>query len=293
MGKRVVLSYGLGWDSTGILLRWLVDPASRDFSLDDLIVLTAQVGEEFPDTKILAETYVYPLLRYHGVRCVQVARAGPREGDGVEILSDTRRPHTCHTEGRYRLSSELLSAGTVPMYAGGKRRCTLKAKAFPLDSWLERNVPEGYRHVMGYNNDELRRVRRDRSYCTDSRQSGYPLVDWQWGRAEVEDFVRQTLGTSFAKSACVFCPFSGGKRHILGRYRKYPDAAAFAVFLEFVSTALNPRMTLYSGGKTVRESLAADGNAEALARADARLDEAEWALYRVRSVGRATTCSNC
>jgi hypothetical protein len=142
---------------------------------------------------------------------------------------------------------------------------------------------------MGYNNDELRRVRRDRSYCTDSRQSEYPLVDWQWGRAEVEDFVRNTLGTEYSKSACVFCPFSGGRQRVLRRYRKYPDAAAFAVFLEQVSTALNPRMTLYSGGQTVRESLAADGNSEALARADAHLDEAEWALYRVQRIyfGRA------
>lgn len=33
---RHVLSYGLGLDSTAVLLRWLTDPSSRDFDLSDL-----------------------------------------------------------------------------------------------------------------------------------------------------------------------------------------------------------------------------------------------------------------
>ena len=35
-----VLSYGLGLDSTAVLLRWLADPSSRDFDLSDLVVIT-------------------------------------------------------------------------------------------------------------------------------------------------------------------------------------------------------------------------------------------------------------
>lgn len=37
---RHVLSYGLGLDSTAVLLRWLTDPTSRDFDLSDLVVVT-------------------------------------------------------------------------------------------------------------------------------------------------------------------------------------------------------------------------------------------------------------
>ncbi len=37
---RVVLSYGMGCESTAILLRWLEDPTSRDFDLSDAIILT-------------------------------------------------------------------------------------------------------------------------------------------------------------------------------------------------------------------------------------------------------------
>lgn len=37
----VCLSYGMGLDSTCLLLRWLAEPASRDFDLSELVVVTA------------------------------------------------------------------------------------------------------------------------------------------------------------------------------------------------------------------------------------------------------------
>ncbi len=37
----VVLSYGMGADSTAILLRWIEEPGCRDFDLSDLVVVTA------------------------------------------------------------------------------------------------------------------------------------------------------------------------------------------------------------------------------------------------------------
>ncbi|MCG7594932.1 hypothetical protein [Mycobacterium sp. PSTR-4-N] len=40
-----VLLWGLGADSTAILLRWLLDPASRDFDLDQLVVVVAHTGD--------------------------------------------------------------------------------------------------------------------------------------------------------------------------------------------------------------------------------------------------------
>lgn len=46
----VVMSYGMGVDSTAILLRWLIEPASRDFDLKDLVVVTAHTGDEFEQT---------------------------------------------------------------------------------------------------------------------------------------------------------------------------------------------------------------------------------------------------
>jgi hypothetical protein len=36
-----VLSLGLGADRTALLLRWLQEPATREFALDKLVVVTA------------------------------------------------------------------------------------------------------------------------------------------------------------------------------------------------------------------------------------------------------------
>ena len=40
----MVLSYGMGADSTSLLLRWLTEPSSRDFAIDDLVVVSSMTG---------------------------------------------------------------------------------------------------------------------------------------------------------------------------------------------------------------------------------------------------------
>ena len=73
---RVVLSYGLGVDSTALLLRWLEEPRSRDFDLSDLLVVTAMTGDEWPRTGALVERHILSRLREAGIRFAEVARAG-------------------------------------------------------------------------------------------------------------------------------------------------------------------------------------------------------------------------
>lgn len=41
---RPLMSNGLGVESTAILLRWLLEPETRDFAIEDLTVVTAMVG---------------------------------------------------------------------------------------------------------------------------------------------------------------------------------------------------------------------------------------------------------
>ncbi len=103
-----LLSLGMGYESVAILLRWLFEPESRDFSLEQLIVLVAQTGDEYSSTGKLIETYILPLMRQFRIRLVQVARHGKFEKGGYTVLDDSECPEVIHLAGDYKLSQELL-----------------------------------------------------------------------------------------------------------------------------------------------------------------------------------------
>lgn len=137
---KVVLSYGLGVDSTALLFRWLTEPDSRDFDLNDLLVVTAMTGDEWPDTVELVERHVLPRLTEAGVTYVQVARGGASQKDGIAILDDTDEPHRLYADGAYRLSEELTSAGTIPQ-AAGSRYCSQKRRSYGSGSLFSTAAP--------------------------------------------------------------------------------------------------------------------------------------------------------
>ena len=68
MAKTVatILSYGMGVESSAILLRWIMSPVTRPCSLEDLIVITSQVGDEYTDTGRDVEAHILPLMRAQG-----------------------------------------------------------------------------------------------------------------------------------------------------------------------------------------------------------------------------------
>jgi hypothetical protein len=280
---KTVLSFGLGVESSTILLRWLSEPEARDFDLDDLIVLTAMTGQEFPDTVEWCERHVLPRLGRAGVRYVQIARAGRREADGVAVLSDTTSPDRLHADGAYRLDEELLSAGTVPQF-GGEHRCALKFKAFPAEAWAAAEFSGGqYRLVFGYNRDEQRRVEKARRYDGPGRVSRYPLAEWGWDRRRCAEYLAGLVGAPAPKSCCVWCPFYSLGEQGVGRMRKFPEEMAHALMIERMSLTLNPRGTLYKG-RSLYEVLERDGQAGALGLFGRRLGETPHALYRVRRI---------
>lgn len=281
---RVVLNWGMGVDSTVILHRYLTDPRSReDFDLKDLTVLTAQVGDEHESTRALVERHMLPLIRKAGVRLVQIARAGPRVAHGLIVLDDSTKPRRCHIQGGYRLSQELMAAGSVPTFSGKKGRlCTLKAKGAVMDAWLDKELRGApFRSQIGFNSEEMRRVERDRSYTTSQRIAEHPLVAWGMGRAACESYLKDAFGEPWLKSACVFCPFAGGKKAALARLAAEPEGAGRALLLERVALSLNPRMTLFKG-RSLAGCFGEEHNEEVLAALEAEVEKLPWALYRVR-----------
>lgn len=282
----VVFSYGMGVDSTAILLRWIHEPASRDFDLGDLVMLSAMTGDEWPQTGQMVTDLVLPLIRAHGIRFIQVARAGPKQADGVRVLDDSRSPARLFIDGAYTLGEEMRTAGTVPQCGGG-RRCSAKAKAWPLEQVIAR-IADGrpYRHVLGFELNEFKRATRDATFNTTQRTGRYPLIEWEWNRQTCEDYVAEKLRVVFPKSACVYCPFAlvtaEGRARTLARFAADPDAGVTALIMEHVAVALNPRQGLIAGKRLYDVLAAAPGQGRVLALLEERLNTAEWAVYHVR-----------
>jgi hypothetical protein len=306
---NVVLSYGLGVDSTALLLRWLEEPDSRDFPLADLLVVTSMTGDEWPLTGTLVEAHVLPRLCDAGVRFAQVARGGRLQEDGIVVLDDTDFPRQLHIGGAYKLSEEMTAAGTVPQ-TGGNRLCSMKFKGWVIDTYLERHAPEATRHAFGYEAGEVSRAtrcsenmqgrlafgfgaeeegraRRATEYDTPHRRAEFPLIDWGWDRQACQRFIEQVTGVpDWPKSACVYCPFAltsrAGRARSLLRYDTRPESALEALMLERRSLCLNPRGGLIAG-KRLGELIAAE-RPEVAAMFGKRLDAEPHSVYEVKRI---------
>jgi len=287
-----VLSYGMGVDSTAILLRYLEDGfEAHGIDPKRLTVLTAMTGNEFPELKALVEEHILPRLREHGVRYVQVARETAKET--CAVLSDTTTPNTLHLSGAFTLRDECTATATIPQ-SGGCRKCSIKSKGWPLDMMIERLTGgRPYLHVIGFESEETGRAVKD-AYCgTDARIPAYPLLDWGWNRAKCLEYIKERTGADWTKSACYFCPFfgQGAEKALLEeRWTTHPTLGGDALYLEHTTLALNPRQTLF-GKKSAREFAEKRGLDAALAAFEAQKSNAEWVVYRLRRIwknGRAT-----
>jgi hypothetical protein len=309
---QVVLSYGLGVDSTSLLLRWLEDPASRNFDpATQLLVVSSMTGDEWPRTGELVEEHILPRLRAARVRYAQVARGGPKQADGIRVLSDTTRPTRCHIGGAYKLSDELTAAGTVPQ-VGGTRRCSMKFKGWVIDAYLEHFAPSAVRHAFGFEVGEQRRAddcqrhmpgrlafgfeigeqgraRQASEYDTRHRVAEFPLIDWGWDREACRRYIEQITGVpDWPKSACVYCPFAmtskAGRERIVVRYDTRPQAAIEALLLEWRALCLNPRGGLIAGERLI--DLLTEQRPATVEQFRAHLDIVPHSVYEVRRLWR-------
>lgn len=307
MRRTTVLSYGLGADSTAILLKFLADPTAYGLrpDLSDLIVVHAVTGNEWPDSLDYVARHVLPALRAKKVRVVQVARGGRLEGAGVVVLSDTRQPRRIHARGPWVLSEDLTAAGTVPTVAKGTRTCSAKAKGFVLDSWAKAEFgTTPFRRAIGYHYGELRRADKDALIQREhNRDAGrticdpyYPLIEERLNRAQVEAYVLGRCGEPIKKSYCTICCFSGvcaSREDHEERLRAYPHLAADALRLEYAAMALNENSSLYASTSLYRNLTEDERNAPVLEAFALSLDQAPFAVYEVRRIYFAQRTDDC
>jgi hypothetical protein len=283
-----VLSYGLGVDSTAILLRWDREPHTMPCGWEDLLVITAMTGDEWPESGQLVEQHILPILRRRGVRYVQVGRQERKISAGIAVLDDSRTPHTVHLAGQYRLSDEMMDAGTIPQ-SGGARLCSVHAKGDVLDAAIGQALGrwhQPYLHVMGFEANEQKRADKDAGYNTSKRTGFYPLIEWGWDRATCEAYIEAELGVAWPKSACVYCPFAlankAGRERVLPRYASNPAAAVQALLMEHTALALNPTQGLIGGKRLVDLLAGTPGQERTLAAFQRQLQRQVHAVYLVR-----------
>ncbi len=292
-GRRVVLSYGMGADSTALVLRWIHEPATRPCDLAGLLLITAMTGDEWPITGRLVTDHLLPRFRRHGIRWVQVARAGASQADGIAVLSDSRQTARVHLGGAYKLSQEMLAAGTIPQVTG-KRKCSLKAKAWVIEKFLAAEMGgRPYLHVMGYETGEADRARRDTRYNTAQRTGMYPLIIWGWGRKTCEEYIFRLTGVKWPKSACAYCGYAlcskDGRARTLARFEDDPATGVQALVMEHIAVALNPRQGL-AAGERLYDLLARTGrHRDVLAAFAIELNRLPWRVYEVRRALRPRT----
>lgn len=289
---RIVLSYGLGLDSTALLLRWIHEPSSRNFELSDLAVCSAMVGDEFESVGQDVQRHILPRLRDNGIRFIQVGRTQrktTKAGEGICVFDDSTAPDRLYIEGSYTLGQEMTAAGTIPQ-RGGQRLCSVHAKGEPLDAVIGAITRgEQHRHAIGFGAAEQARIMRDRQYNNEQRHGWYPLSEWGWDRSKCQEYVYSILNCYWEKSACTFCPYAmssaAGRQAVLARYRRQPQAGVATLLLEHRARALNSAQTLIDGSSAA-DMVRGAGLTEVLDLFEAQLAQAPYALYEVRRLTR-------
>lgn len=193
-GVPVVVSYGLGVDSTALLVGlWLegIIPEA---------ILFADTGSEKDETYAFLET-INAWLRGVGFPEVTVVRYGA-----------SRFKWNVYTT----LEGNCISNRTLPSLAFGRKSCSLKWKGGPMDEWVDEHYGDApvYR-LIGYDCSPADNKRF--AHAQDKTEDGsgqsrksdrfeYPLHVWGWDRAECMLQIAKVGLPVPPKSSCYFCP---------------------------------------------------------------------------------------
>ncbi|MFD9441902.1 hypothetical protein ACFWBR_27630 [Streptomyces sp. NPDC060006] len=281
-----IINWGVGADSSAYIAKMLTAPDAHGIDLARTAVLYMATGSEWPETRLLADEFMIPLLRENGVRFVQLARNGHLQADGFTILDDSRHPEQLIARGPWPLWDDQESVGTVPQVAG-TRKCSLWAKGDVGDWWLKQVFGgRPFRQIMGFNADEEgRRLGDQVTSKMPGRTGEFPLIDWGWNRQRCEAYLLERFGVHWPKSYCTFCCFSASMGSLpahMERMRSHPDIAGEVLRLEYTAMSLNPNAKLY-GRKTLLEMFDPTRPRDrACLEAFKRELDMPWALYHVR-----------
>lgn len=203
-----IVSYGGGINSTAML----IECVNRKIPVD--LILFADTGGEKPHTYEYVKTFSEWLQKHDYPEIITVRKAGNGE----------------------TLEENCIRMNMLPSLAYGFKGCSQKYKIQPQDKFCNNYQPikdlwgVGQRVVkyIGYDADEPHRVK---DYPSDKYIYRYPLVEWDMGRDECIQTIKDSDLCLPGKSACFFCPASRISE-IKALKAQYPELAGRAIKME-------------------------------------------------------------
>ncbi|WP_179988371.1 MULTISPECIES: phosphoadenosine phosphosulfate reductase family protein [unclassified Acinetobacter] len=173
----VISSYGGGTNSTALL----IECVKRGIRID--MILFADTGAEKPHT--------YSYVKYFSEWLVS---------KGYPAIRVVKAPNKT-------LEQDCLDRKALPSIAYGFKTCSQRFKVQPQDKFVNNSVVVGGRLVklIGFDADEPQRA--NKAY-DDKYTRIYPLIDWDMGRDECIQSIKDEGLALPGKSACYFCPNS-------------------------------------------------------------------------------------
>lgn len=237
MLRPLVLSHGLGVDSTAVLVLW------RQMGIRPDLIMFADTGSENPLTyryRSVIDLYLSAI----GFPPLTVVQYAPRHGHYDSLLTDT------------------LVKGMMPSLAYGRKGCSVKWKIDAQMAFLRRWRPAlecwsrhgRIRHAIGYDAGPKDSARGVATGDTDLEEYIYPLREANWDREKCKqeiaaDALLVEIATKVGvpvvppKSACIFCP-STKPNELVEMAESDPTSTILALLVE--SEAL-PRSTQIEG----------------------------------------------
>lgn len=184
----IVVSYGMGTNSTAMLCGF------RERGIVPDLIVAADTGAELPSA--------FENLRIMSEKV--------REWWNMEIHVVRAKRHG----QEYGIVEHSLLTCMLPSLAYGMRSCSQKFKHQPMEKlvirWSFDNKHERIIRAIGYGADEAHRILGkpiEKKLCRyASERYWYPLVDWNWRRADCENAICRNRIPKPGKSSCFFCP---------------------------------------------------------------------------------------
>ena len=177
------------------------------------IVIFADPGAELPETYEHLEKYVKPLCKELGIKFVTI----PGLRKGLNLLEYCKK---------YKIFPSRKF-----------RACTQHHKFRPILKWIDENIKEDFKMILGIDYGEKHRAERIVNRNNSDYKEGallFPLIEMKIDRKGCKRIIKKAGYPCPVKSGCYFCPF---KSTIAYRwlFEQHPDIFAEAEELERVA----------------------------------------------------------